>query len=236
MARISVGLRFAALTCLAAAAACAEPVGDKGGKTSATSSTGGQGGEGAGTTSASGGGGSGGTGGAGGSGGEGGVAGGGGASPIGCGDGTADVEIGEQCDDGNTTSGDGCDKFCAYELVDGCPTAALALGTTEIVFDGDSTNSTYSSDSNCGGDGNETVVKIQPAVDGTLYASAGSFYFIPRLWLSAVCPSFPAGTELTCDSSPLTWPVQAGSTYYLGVDATMFGQGGTFTLNLVIVQ
>jgi len=32
-----------------------------------------------------------------------------------CGDGVLDAEFGEECDDGNTDSGDGCDNFCRIE-------------------------------------------------------------------------------------------------------------------------
>jgi cysteine-rich repeat protein len=36
-------------------------------------------------------------------------------APVECGDGTLDAEFGEECDDGNTESGDGCDAGCALE-------------------------------------------------------------------------------------------------------------------------
>jgi cysteine-rich repeat protein len=32
-----------------------------------------------------------------------------------CGDGTVDTEFGEECDDGNTDAGDGCDSACQNE-------------------------------------------------------------------------------------------------------------------------
>src|SRR5207237_191704 len=38
-----------------------------------------------------------------------------------CGNGTLDGGCGEQCDDGNTTSGDGCSATCQDEIVGGCP-------------------------------------------------------------------------------------------------------------------
>lgn len=38
-----------------------------------------------------------------------------GATPAGCGDGTWDPILGEECDDGNTMDGDGCDKSCRCE-------------------------------------------------------------------------------------------------------------------------
>lgn len=33
-----------------------------------------------------------------------------------CGDGVVQTDRGEQCDDNNTTSGDGCDATCLVEL------------------------------------------------------------------------------------------------------------------------
>jgi len=36
--------------------------------------------------------------------------------PVGCGDGMVDASAGEQCDDGNADSGDGCDAFCQTEV------------------------------------------------------------------------------------------------------------------------
>ena len=56
------------------------------------------------------------TGGAGGTGGSGGSAGSGGSVPPNCGDGNLDPPL-EECDDGNTTDGDGCDSACQLEPV-----------------------------------------------------------------------------------------------------------------------
>jgi cysteine-rich repeat protein len=39
-----------------------------------------------------------------------------GATPAGCGDGTWDEDLAEECDDGNTLDGDGCDKSCRCEV------------------------------------------------------------------------------------------------------------------------
>ena len=36
-----------------------------------------------------------------------------------CGDNNIDIELGEQCDDGNTNDGDGCDKNCRFEALGG---------------------------------------------------------------------------------------------------------------------
>ena len=36
-----------------------------------------------------------------------------------CGDGTLDIVLLEQCDDGNTADGDGCDSMCRFEMVGG---------------------------------------------------------------------------------------------------------------------
>jgi cysteine-rich repeat protein len=36
-------------------------------------------------------------------------------TPVACGDGTLDTEFGEECDDGNSTNGDGCSDACVSE-------------------------------------------------------------------------------------------------------------------------
>jgi len=52
----------------------------------------------------------------------------------GCGDGTLQIEDGEQCDDGNKDPDDGCDENCQLEIVDGVPGSVIV---TEIMKDPD---------------------------------------------------------------------------------------------------
>jgi cysteine-rich repeat protein len=123
-------------------------VGGGAGSTATTSGPGGAGGAGGGTTSSASGGGGAGTGGAGGAatGGTGGTGGAGGAATGGAGGqggsvkpdpycGDKNIDLDEQCDDGNDTAGDGCEPDCTKsatgEVV--CATLApLANGTCEV--------------------------------------------------------------------------------------------------------
>src|SRR5262249_14720731 len=43
-----------------------------------------------------------------------------------CGDGVVQTQCNEQCDDGNTTSGDGCSSTCQAQAVLGCPFTPLS--------------------------------------------------------------------------------------------------------------
>jgi cysteine-rich repeat protein len=53
-----------------------------------------------------------------------------------CGDGVPDRALGEQCDDGNTQSGDGCDSACAIEPPASCGDGSLDITTSEQCDDG----------------------------------------------------------------------------------------------------
>lgn len=81
------------------------------------------------------------TGGAGGSGGA--TGGSGGAIPPNCGDGQVDLSAGEECDDMNTTPGDGCSAACTIEAAPTCGDGTLDLANGEECDD----------DNNVAGDG-----------------------------------------------------------------------------------
>src|SRR6185369_8881402 len=49
-----------------------------------------------------------------------------------CGDGTVQASCGEQCDDGNTTNGDGCSSTCQTEPSGPC--AAAPLSTCKAIL------------------------------------------------------------------------------------------------------
>ena len=59
-----------------------------------------------------------------------------GMSAPGCGDGTLQASLGEQCDDGNSVSGDGCSGVCKIEPYYTCPTAGQPCVTTIVCGDG----------------------------------------------------------------------------------------------------
>jgi len=57
------------------------------------------------------------------------------ADPMNCGDGTLQEVCGEECDDGNTTAGDGCSATCQAEAGLGCPATPL-VGCRQPVASG----------------------------------------------------------------------------------------------------
>jgi len=59
-----------------------------------------------------------------------------GTSAPGCGDGIVQAQLGEECDDGNSVSGDGCSGVCKVEPYYTCPTAAQPCVTTIVCGDG----------------------------------------------------------------------------------------------------
>ncbi|MCC6555055.1 MAG: DUF4215 domain-containing protein, partial [Polyangiaceae bacterium] len=69
-----------------------------------------------------------------------------------CGDGNVDYQAGEQCDDGNTTSGDGCSASCAIEPAPTCGNGVLDLASGEECDDGNTT----------AGDGCSPACQLEP--------------------------------------------------------------------------
>src|SRR5450631_2851176 len=59
-----------------------------------------------------------------------------GMSAPGCGDGILQTSLGEECDDGNSISGDGCSGVCKIEPYYTCPTAGQPCVTTIVCGDG----------------------------------------------------------------------------------------------------
>src|SRR5690606_3657499 len=98
--------------------------------------------------------------------------------PSGCGD-TFRVDP-EQCDDGNTTDGDGCSSTCTVEelpAASACPGhevmvtgAGNAVRRTVVTVDTKGRPNDISSQ--CGGSGPEGILRIVPDVSGVLEARA----------------------------------------------------------------
>jgi cysteine-rich repeat protein len=151
-----------------------------------------------------------------------------------CGDGMVSPASGEQCDDGNTANNDGCTAECKIELSGNCPTTALVLGDTPQEISGDTHGGLANAFGSCGGaSAKNYILKIQPAISGTLQATMDAEYNAV-LWLRAGCP---AGVPLGCDnSSPfaLSSPLEAGRAVFLGIDG-IGSKEGAFTLTLSIV-
>ena len=171
--------------------------------------------------------------------GGGGGAGGGPVEPS-CGDGEVNA-AGEQCDDGNTVSGDGCSPACGYELSDDCPDADLVVGTTSMTFMGNTSNAQPDLAGTCGGTGSgDYVFKIVAGATGTLMATLeGQFSGGNNklLWIHAQCPAAQE-QSLACNAgnpAQLAYPITEGTVLYLGADGQQSAEG-EFVLTLVIQQ
>ncbi|HYC57411.1 MAG TPA: DUF4215 domain-containing protein [Candidatus Binatia bacterium] len=81
------------------------------------------------------------------------------AGPPFCGDGTTQADIGEECDDGNRTSCDGCDYNCTLPV---CGNAVGCAGAEEC-DDGDDQS----------GDGCSPACELEYCGDGTVHAGLG---------------------------------------------------------------
>jgi cysteine-rich repeat protein len=72
-----------------------------------------------------------------------------------CGDGLVDPDLGELCDDGNTSGCDGCDGSCLPEAGSSCGDGSLDLGQSEFCDDGNLSN----------GDGCSELCRPEPTSD-----------------------------------------------------------------------
>ncbi len=165
-----------------------------------------------------------------------------------CGDGFMDP--GEQCDDGNTTSGDGCDEFCQSESNDNCidapaafegstpfDTTAATTGATDSFphvgackFDGQTYNDIwYQHTATC--DGNLTISLCTSLYDTDLVVYDG-----------CTCPTSQAEADAqlaACNDdacgvqSTLTLPgVVGGNCYLIRVGGWNEGDVGTGTMEI----
>lgn len=159
--------------------------------------------------------------------------------PPGCGD--NQISANEQCDDGNTVAGDGCDAVCQLEPLAGndvCPGHALALAgtgaeprTATVTSDTTALASNYGG--TCGGSGHDAVYVVTPDIGGTLTVGLGAGY-PATLYARSSCAD--AATELGCDkASPfqLSFPATAGTPVYLFVDG-FSGAFGPSTLQITV--
>jgi cysteine-rich repeat protein len=113
---------------------------------------------------------------------------------------------GEDCDDGNTTSGDGCSSTCKAEPITGvdtCPGAPLTLvgsGTAPRTATVKMSTSILTADyaSSCGGNSRDGVFKIVPDVSGELEVQL-SGVFNTTLYARSTCDKVTS--ELACAST-----------------------------------
>lgn len=160
--------------------------------------------------------------------------------PTGCGDRT--VSGGEQCDDGNTNSGDGCSSTCALEplaAASTCPGHAInlaAASATEIrraTATIDTAARPSKTGSMCGGSGPEGIFRIQSDIDGLLQVKTTSGY-AAILYARTTC-SDPA-SEIPRSCSGLTsysTTVTKNVPYFLYVDGVN-GASGVARLDITV--
>jgi cysteine-rich repeat protein len=117
--------------------------------------------------------------------------------------GNATVEAGEQCDDGNTTSGDGCSSTCQSEGSASCGNGAVDPG--EACDDGNKTSgdgcSSACQSEAAGACGNGTVDPGEQCDDGNVTSGDGCDASCKKPPAEVVCktlPALPAGATGTC--------------------------------------
>jgi cysteine-rich repeat protein len=156
----------------------------------------------------------------------------------------------EQCDDGNTTAGDGCSPSCQLETplsaAGKCPGATYtmvgsAAGPTTVSFAGDVSllASTASSLGCSSGGGEDQVYALTPTISGSLKAVLRAQY--PDAQLHARRECFTSQSQIDCRVQPLasvpfemTIPVTAQNTYFVFVDSDSSSPGGPYTLDVTL--
>ena len=170
-----------------------------------------------------------------------------------CGDGLAMYP--EQCDDGNTTDGDGCSSSCQLEGGNPGPGTCPGIG---LLFNGDPTQpktislagdlrllkNTMSCFSGSDTGGYDQAYAITPTIDGALTAVLHATYPTASLHVRREC--FNSQTQMDCRTEPspttparVTFPVTANQTYSLFVDSKSSGttgvpSGGLYTVELTL--
>jgi cysteine-rich repeat protein len=162
----------------------------------------------------------------------------------GCGNGIRDE--GEECDDNNLTSGDGCSSTCTIDPMPPkvCPGIPIPLTGADPSkrtgsVTGVTTDRTRSLDSpNCGGgNGKDIVYSITSIMQGLARVRLEASYDA-LLYVRTACAD--ALTEVTCKSVPfgggktdVAFPMSANQTVYLVVDG-VGGTAGSYKLDVEV--
>ncbi|XXY15147.1 DUF4215 domain-containing protein [Sorangium sp. So ce216] len=153
-------------------------------------------------------------------------------TPIVCGDGT--VGATEECDDGNTASGDGCSALCVYEPDVLCEDAAeLVIGANT----GNTATGTSAFEGSClGWDVREAIHRFTPPSAGTLTLTLSAETDL-GLYLRDSCAD--SGSELACvddegrgDDETLEVDVTGGAPLFVIVDTYRPFDSGPYTLTV----
>ncbi len=157
-----------------------------------------------------------------------------------CGDGV--VTKGEQCDDKNSASGDGC-FACKVEQApaDGdCPGQEVHVFDDATIVSGTTVGYAAFDKGTCGGDtAKERFYQVVPHATGTLRAEITTASFDAVLYARAGACFGASSAELACDDvigngkERVDVPVQAGVPIWLAIDGFQ-GATGTYALSLTI--
>lgn len=138
-----------------------------------------------------------------------------------CGDGAVDAEIGERCDDGNRTSGDGCSDACGIEdgfVCAGAPSVCtpLACGDDEVAFgEGCEDGNTRA------GDGCSPECLLEIPDRGEVLAIDGSLIEASSTWESPNPGCTEGGFPTEFEAS--WWSNDTGSPQSVSVEVTTAG-------------
>ncbi len=162
-----------------------------------------------------------------------------------CGNGVA--ELPEQCDDGNTTAGDGCSPECTLETlgdVSTCPGLGYAFeGNSKVSFTGDTSllTGTSTSTGDCSSaSAKNAIYAITPDVTGSLALELRASYPNAMLHVRRECLS--STYEVDCTPAtptpatpiPLKIPVRAGEQVFVIVDGKGSGDVGPYALDVTL--
>ena len=166
-----------------------------------------------------------------------------------CGDGTISAGAGEECDDGNTVTGDGCSATCIDEDQDGdgyrdtvyggddCDDgdAAVSPGAAETWYDGVDGDCDGASDYDADGDGEDSDAYGGTDCDDT---DASRSVSTPETWYDGIDSNCDGGSDYDadgdsydssayggtdCDDTDSATYVGASDTWYDGVDSDCDG-------------
>ena len=165
-----------------------------------------------------------------------------------CGNGL--LESGEQCDDGDNTSGDGCSASCVAEGLE-CANAipvALGLGTQQLSGDtsaGSTTFTTPSAGCAAGAAGRSRVYAVTVGANGflTAWLDRAGTGFDSVLYARTSCADAASSVLCADNSAPLSptpndggevvsFPVSSGDVIYLVVDSVSLAEQGAYSLGI----
>jgi cysteine-rich repeat protein len=157
-----------------------------------------------------------------------------GGSPGPCGNDALDN--GEECDDGNQSSQDGCSGSCEVEgQADVCPSGVdIDLASPGIWIDGGNAGADPGNDSSCGGNSaGDVVYHVTPAQDGVLQVELTGDYDMVLAVRTACGSGGPPEDFCGTGMGPLTtsFPVVQGEDFHVLVSG-FGGAEGDFVLHL----